>query len=59
MPKIDIETQKNHIRDYEKVYPTYVSYKEKLEEILKKVKEIYAPIFRPSKAYSRKWRPKI
>jgi ppGpp synthetase/RelA/SpoT-type nucleotidyltranferase len=43
MPKIDIQTQKNHIRDFEKVHKDYVKFAKVLKEILEKAASLYAP----------------
>lgn len=44
MPKINIQTQKNHIKKFEKEQHKYITYANVLKQILEKSADIYAPL---------------
>jgi ppGpp synthetase/RelA/SpoT-type nucleotidyltranferase len=44
MPKIDIQTQKSHIKNFEQEHPKYVVFAATLKKILEKAADLYAPL---------------
>lgn len=44
MPRIDIQTQKKHIKEFEKEHPKYVVFAETLKKILEKAADLFAPL---------------